>query len=371
MSKYKKSIIIFSIIIASLISIFLIYTYRSLVLYERNLVENYINYLIKNGALDNENSESLFKISALEKDNAKIKDGIKKLYKSDSLSYEENKKESHDDTYVYDIYNHDVLISKVTLKKKKEYKVMGILTSNEWEIESYINYFSHGLYTYEITIPETYKLYINDKLVGSDYITESSDLEGFEDLTKFIAVDKKNIYTIENLVYEPQIKITDENDKEVQYKLNGNKINVNRECIKVDTLEEANKYLKNPVLDILSLAENYSLFLTDDLGGERHGLYKLTPYMLEDTVLYDRAYSFSRSADILMVATHTFRNPRFSNEKLENFIIYNDSVFSVDVHLEKNMVVSYKDKVDILNDRFYFIYYNDGYKWVKSESIQR
>ena len=370
MSKYKKSLIIYTVIIVSLVLIFLGYVFHSLIIYERNLVENYVSFLVKRDKLSDKINENLFTISKLEKDNAKITDGIKKIYKSANLEYKENNEESTDGIYVYDIYNNDILISKVALKSIKKYKIMGILTSNEWEVVDFKDYFENGIYTYKITLPEDYELYINDNLVSDDYIKETSDVPNLEELTKFISISKSNVYYIDNLVYEPKIKILDENKKEVAYKLKGNEIVINKEFIKVNTYDEARKYLKED-FDIMALAENYSLFLTDDLAGERHGLSTLMPYLLEDTLVYERAYSFSRGPDILMVSDHTFKNPRFTNETLSNFTIYNDLAFSVEIHLEKNMIVSHKDKVDILNDRWYFIYYNNGYKWVKSEAVKK
>ena len=208
---------------------------------------------------------------------------------------------------------------------------MGILNSNEWDIVESVNYLDNGLYNYNISIPQSYKLYINNKLVSDKYITDTKDKDGLEELTQFISIEKK--------------------------------------FINVNTLEEAKEYLKED-FDILELARNYSLYLTDDLTGSNHGLYKLLPYMLENTAIYERMVAWSKGPDIYMVSDHTLKNPPFTNESLRNFTIYNENAFSVDVHLEKNMVVSYKDKKDILNDKLYFIYYNNGYKWVKSEAIK-
>lgn len=367
MSKYKKSLIIFSIVILVLVSIFLIYTHRSLIIYERNLVDNYIGYYLKKEGA-NKVDENLFTISKLEKENANIKDGLKRLYKNASLEYQENKKLEQDGIYVYDVYYQDNLINRVSLKSTKQYKIMGILNSNDWEIIEFNSYFDNGIYNYNISIPLNYKLYINNNLINDEYIIGSKDVDNLEELTKYIEIDKKNIYQINNLVYEPEIKILDEKDNEIDYKINGNNIEINKEFIKVSTLEEAKKYLKED-LDILGLARNYSLYLTDDLNGSSHGLYKLLPFMLEGTELYDRTVSWSKGPDIYMVSDHTLKNPTFTNESLKNFIIYNENAFSVEVHLEKNMVVSYKDKKDILNDKLYFIYYNNGYKWVKEEAI--
>ena len=64
--------------------------------------------------------------------------------------------------------------------------------------------------------------------------------------------------------------------------------------------------------------------------------------------MYDLAYRWSHGEDIRFVSNHRLKNPVFTNERVEDFIIYNDLSFSCEVHLEKNMVVSGKTKVDIL-----------------------
>jgi len=87
--------------------------------------------------------------------------------------------------------------------------------------------------------------------------------------------------------------------------------------------------------------------------------------------MYDMAYGWSHNVDITFVSSHRLKNPVFTNESVKNFIIYNDNAFSCEVYLEKNMVVSGKDKVDVMHDRLYFIYYEGGYKLVDIKSLEK
>ncbi len=368
LSPYKKGLVIFSSILIIISIAFLGYVYRSMVLYERNLVDKYIKYLATSGKLSEDISEDLFVISDYEKSNAKISDGVKKLFKSEDLVIKKNSKESSDDIYAYDLKINDKVISTVFLKSVNTYKKMAILTINEWEIVDSKNDFSNGLYNYEITIPTDYELYINDKLVSDDDITKEGDVEGLERLTTYIEIDKNKTYEINNLVYEPEIIIKDSDKLEVSYQTKDNKIEVKKEFIEVENLEDAKKYLKED-FDIMSLAEKWSLFLTDDLSGSYHGFFQLTPYLITDSYMYEMAYGWSHNVDITFVSSHRLKNPVFTNESIKNFIIYNDLAFSCEVYLEKNMVVSGKDKVDVMHDRLYFIYYDGSYKLVNMESI--
>lgn len=369
-SLYKKALIIFSSILVILGIIFLIYVYRSMVLYERNLVDNYISYLASHGDLSKEVSDNLFEISKYEKKNAKITDGVKKIYKSKDLVVKKNTKESTDSTHAYDLKINDNVITTVKLKSVDKYKRMAILTIDEWEVENIDTFFENGIYNYEIVIPANYKLYINDIEVSKEDIASTGDVEGMERLTNYVEVSKSNTYKINNLVYEPEIKILDENNKNVDFEIKKNKINITKKFKEYATYDEAKKDLKSD-FDIMSLAENWSLFLTDDLkGGSYHGFTLLTPYLIKDSYMYEMAYNWSHNVDITFVSNHTLKNPKFTNERLENFVIYNDKAFSCEVYLEKNMRVSGKDKVDVMHDRLYFVYYEGAYKLVDMKAIK-
>lgn len=367
-STYQKSLILVTILFILLGLIFLGYVYNSMIIYERNLVDNYIKYLASSGKLSSNINDDLFVVSKYEKNNAKITDGINKIFKSNDLVIKKDPKLSNDDEYVYDLKINDNVISTVTLKSINTYKRMAILTIDEWEVVSAKTYFDKGLYNYEITIPFNYKLYINNKEVSDEDITESGDVKGLERLTKYIEINKSKTYEINNLVYEPNIKIVDKDNKEVQYTVKDGKIVVSDEFIEVKSLSDAKKYLKSD-LDILKLAENYSLFLTNDLGGTLYGFYKLSPYLIKDSYMYDYMHGWATQIDIHFVSNHRLKNPVFTNESISNFIIYNDNAFSCEISLEKNMIVNGQDRVDKMHDRFYFIYYDGGYKLVDMKSI--
>lgn len=368
LSLYKKSFLLFAACLIVIGLLFLGYVWNSMVVYERSLVDNYIKYLVDTGKLTNDIDDNLFEISEYEKKNVKITDGVKKIFKSDDLVIKKNSKKSTASLYVYDLKLNDQIISTVGLKNINSYTKMAILTINEWEIEKIETFFEKGIYNYEIIIPKDYKLYVNDKIVTDDLITNEGDVEGLDRLTQYIEINKSKTYVINNFVYEPDIKIIDNSGKEVHYKLDGNKIVIEYNFKEIKKYDDAKKYIKGD-FDILKLAENWSLFLTDDLTGSYHGFHQLTPYLIEGSYMYEMAYGWSHNVDITFVSSHRLKDPVFTNERLENFIIYNDNAFSCEVYLEKNMIVSGKDKVDIMHDRLYFIYYEDGYKLVNMESI--
>lgn len=367
-STYSKSLILVTILFMLLGCIFLGYVYNSMIIYERNLVDNYIKYLAESGKITNNINDDLFTVSKYEKKNAKITDGIKKIFKNPDLVIKKNTKLSKDGVFAYDLKLDDKVVSTVSLKSKNTYTRMAILTIDEWEVLNTDTFFDKGLYSYEITIPSSYKLYINNTEVDDSDITEEGDVAGLERLTKYVEISKSKTYEIDNLVYEPTIKIVDNNNKEVQYKENSGKILISDEFKKFDSLESAKEYIKDN-FNPMELAKNYSLFLTNDLGGSLYGFYKFTPYLIKDSYMYEYLHGWATQIDIHFVSNHRLKNPVFTNEKLENFEIYNENAFSCEVYLEKNMVVNGQDRVDKMNDRLYFIYYEGGYKLVDMKSV--
>lgn len=362
-SLYQKSLLIFLFVSIGLGTIFLVYVWNSMVIYERSLPENYIKYLGMNGNLSKKVD---FELSKYENKNVNVEKEIKKIYKSDDIKI---KKDSTDDNIItYNVLLDGNVITSVSLKNTNTYTKMAILSINEWEVENVSTNYEKGIYNYEISIPEDYKVFINDIEVSDDEITFEGDVEGLERLTNHIEISKTKTYEISGLVKKPEIKILDKNNKEIDFDVKDNKISVKNEFKEIKKYDDAKKYIKDN-FDILTLAENWSLFLTDDLGGSYHGFHKLTPYLIENTYMYEMAYGWSHNVDITFVSSHYLKNPVFTNEKVENFIIYNDNAFSCEVYLEKNMVVSGEDKVDIMHDRLYFIYYNGSYKLVNMESI--
>lgn len=367
-STYGKCLVLVTILFVLLGCIFLGYVYNSMIIYERNLVDNYIKYLAESGKITNNIDDNLFEVSKYEKKNAKITDGVKKLFKSPDLVIKKNTKLSDDKVFAYDLKLDDKVLSTVSLKSKNNYTRMAILSIDEWGVIDFKTYFDKGLYNYTITIPANYKLYINNKEVEDSDILESGDVAGLERLTKYIEISKSNTYEINNLVYEPSIKIIDNNSKEVQYKVNGDKIVVSDEFKEYTTYDEAKEFIKGD-FNPMELAKNYSLFLTNDLGGSLYGFYKFTPYLIKDSYMYEYLHGWATQIDIHFVSNHRLKNPVFTNENIENFVIYNENAFSCEVYLEKNMTVNGQDRVDKMHDRLYFIYYENGYKLVDMKSL--
>lgn len=365
LSIYIKSLIIFAIVLFVLGGMFLGYVYRSLVIYEDNLIENIMNTMLKDGSLA-EKFDGNFTISSYEK-NKDIKKSLKELYKSDSIKYKLDKSASTDELYVYNIFNEDNLITKVSLKLEKKETKMALLTVNHWKIDDISYNFENGFYCYDILIPSNYELKINGESVKEeDVVTETIDKK-LDRVSQYTTIPKTKQIVINNLLSKPDIEIINNDGKKIDYEIKNNKIVVEN-SFKSVSYDELKKTLKADI-DVLKLAENWSLFLTNDLKGGTRGLQTLSPYLIKDSYMYNMAHGWATGIDITFVSRHYLLNPVFTDEGIENCTIYNDDTFSCEVKLKKNMkLYTGVSKIDELHDDLFFVYYENGYKLVDMQS---
>ncbi len=125
--------------------------------------------------------------------------------------------------------------------------------------------------------------------------------------------------------------------------------------------------------NVLAFAENWSLFMTNDLSG---GLATISKSLIKDSYLYDVAYKWATGIDRTFTSIHRLYNPPFEDEKIYNFVQYSDSFFSCDVHLVKKMrIANGLDVDDVLSKRLYFVKYDatdngkDDPKWYVADMI--
>ena len=151
-SLFKKSLIIHSLIAAVLVVVFLVYIFLTLKSYENGQTTNVIKDTIlslddntlKGYLKDNNQSEDL-----LDEYKKQINDKDVKIVKKDKDNYEV-------------ILNNRVLFEITTKFISTETK-LGIFSYEKREITSIKPNLERGLIFYDVTIPSTYKLYVNNK----------------------------------------------------------------------------------------------------------------------------------------------------------------------------------------------------------------
>lgn len=366
MTGYKKSLLIWFLLLLIASEACLIYVSTTLKMYEKGNIEGYMTSLIKDmktaSKVGNINKYlSYNKVESKYEKNSSFEEGYKELFNESKLSYKKNDKES-----TYDIYADDTMIASVTLDSKKVRR-LGILSFEEYSIKEIETYSKNGIYNIDVYVNSNYDLYINDIKVSDDDLLSKEEIKEYSEVYDKVDLPYENHYKITNLTKKPKIKVMNGNNKVKVTNEKSNYYGVT--YFKTDDKDAAFEKLTNKDYDPLTFAKNWSLFLTADLPGERYGLYTLTPNLVEGTALYKRAYSWATNVDITFTSMHTLDKDTFTNVKMNGFTVYNENAFSVDIYLEKNMtLVNGEKRVDTLNDTFYYAYIDGAYRLITMKS---
>ena len=366
-SGFKKFIIIYVAILTVLMAIFLIYVADSLIKYDNNQIENYMETIISDlkkvsekGNIGKHIDISKINVSEYEKETTSISKGFYELLSREEITYKlsENSKESKNT--IYDIYAGENKILEVYLDGTKKENRLGLLTYNKWKTEKIEETLDGGLYTCEILVPSDYKVYINNKELSKENIVEKVQNEGLEQISKYVEIPYIVKYEIADLLIKPEVKILDKDGNEINYKQEGNTISKDLDFITAENQEEAKEKLAGEI-DVLKVAKDWSLYLTDDLDGRLHGYYNISQYLIDGSSIKQFAYKWATGIDITFVSSHVLLNPTFTDEKVSNFEIYNENAFSCEVYLQKNLKLKSGGKIieDKMNERMYFAYYDE------------
>ena len=366
MTGYKKSLLIWFLLLLIASEACLIYVSTTLKMYEKGNIEGYMTSLIKDMKTASKVGNiykylSYNKVESKYEKNSSFEEGYKELFSESKLSYKKNDKES-----TYDIYADDTMIASVTLDSKKVRR-LGILSFEEYSIKEIETYSKNGIYNIDVYVNSNYDLYINDIKVSDDDLLSKEEIQEYSEVYDKVDLPYENHYKITNLTKKPKIKVMNGND---EVKVTNEKSNYyGVTYFKTDDKDAVFEKLTNKDYDPLTFAKNWSLFLTADLPGERYGLYTLTPNLVEGTALYKRAYSWATNVDITFTSMHTLDKDTFTNVKMNGFTVYNENAFSVDIYLEKNMtLVNGEKRVDTLNDTFYYAYIDGAYRLITMKS---
>lgn len=375
-NKFKKFLIWYVRILALLMVLAIIYVIHSLIVYENLQVYNYLSATMEKvadsgarGKLSNYVDVSGLTLSKYEGSNTNVDKAISDLLKSSELKFKLNPEITDLINPVYDVYVNDNVVFNVKLNGEKKLTKLAILTIQDWKLDSIKLATDKGVYDCRIEIPNDYTAYVNDIKVEEESQTESNVNA---ELAKYSDVPYVVTYKISNLIKEPNVRIEDENGKESDYKKENNTFSVGLNSEAIQDENEAMKRIKGNI-DVMQVAKDWSLYLTNDLGGTLHGFYKINKYLIKDSYMWNYAYKWATDVDITFISSHKLNNPAFTNTKVSNFKIYSENAFSCDVYLEKNMTLTRTgDKLtDKMNERMYFAYYKGEWKLVSMQSITK
>lgn len=210
---------------------------------------------------------------------------------------------------------------------------------------------------YSLTLPENFSFTVNglepvkESLVSIDknpeyqYVAEYTDMPGISN------------YIFKGMYEAPKLAVTDNVGTVTEYVLDEAGLAIEGQ-IGIDAIPEE---LRGQI-DVLEYAKIWSRYMSDDLGGELYGYYKVLPYLINGSYYQKVAYDFAKSGTFYYQTSHSLGEPPFSEEKVENVIVYSDNCFSCDISFNKHMILtrSKKKLVDYFYNRIYFVYSDDS-----------
>ena len=255
---------------------------------------------------------------------------------------------------VYELCSDGVKAASITVESINEDVRLKLMSIPTWELKSVVPV-QPTLYSYDISYPSNYRLLINGTDLSEDLKTGEEPIKGFEYESQYVNMPVILSYRIDNLLMQPHIAVFDNTGKDASYKLENYTLTVEPIFCSVDFPED----LKTEV-DVLSIAETWSRFLTRDLTGARNGLEEARAHFIKDSVFWNMAYDFATGVDITFVSGHKLES--FTNEAVTDYIRYNENCFSCVVYFEKNMTLSRSGapRTDIFNSHLFFVHYDDS-----------
>ncbi len=220
----------------------------------------------------------------------------------------------------------------------------------------------------QITAPQNYEVLVDGRnpATGDVVLFENPEISKFAEFAKDVPMLMN--YNIAILKADAEIAVKDDAGKAVELEPGKRSYDLSAS----EGLDQVPQEIASAV-NVLDVAHNWSLFLTQDLS-----FAKLSPSMLNGTSQYSYAKTYSTSIDRAFTSKHVLKNPVFTNDSVRNFRRLSDTVFSVDISFEKNMhLANGLDVADAINDRFYFVYYDDtdngkadpAWKWAAMQEI--
>ncbi len=213
-----------------------------------------------------------------------------------------------------------------------------------------------GLLSYTVEIPEGFTLLLDGQPVSDSVPHTEAALPEFEYVAPFTEVPSGMLYDIKGLAAEVKVSALNNAGNEVAaVQTAPGTYDVPANFAETPEAETAMAGIGDP----LYIGELWSQFMTDDVAGSWHGFYTVVREckLLEGSNLYDLADRWASSVDITFVSNHVIT--AWNKESISNYIQYNENLLSCDVYFEKEMRVAGQQRVDVFDNRMYFVNITD------------
>ncbi len=358
---YWISLGIYTLVLIIFGAVFLRYTNKCLIRYEKAQPENAMSDLlaeyekmVKDGSLadkiDIPASSEFDGQDVFTEKYMSAYDGVKEY------TYEKNKSSYASESPMYDIYADGNYVAKVTLASANEKTIFGLLRVMDWKMEKIEPVFSTGTHDYLISVPEGYKITVNGKEVSDSYKTGREYLNpDYTNTAEYVTMPLTVEYKITGLASIPEIKVYAADGTEAEYTLDESG-NVTLEAGGV--VSEMSQERKD---EAYKMAKTWEDFLTNDLSGESHGLAEVRKYLIKDSYYWKMATDYAGGPDINFISDHYLADLAYSDIVIDNYVVYGENCYSCHIKFNKNMILTRtgEKSVDSIDSTFYFVNYDD------------
>ena len=206
-------------------------------------------------------------------------------------------------------------------------------------------------YGYKISVPSNYKVYANGQELSSN-IAASAPIDEYEYVYEYCPqMPKQLTYDLHFLANDISFTITDNLGAEVPFEMNNRSVAIEGQV----ALPEIPDEIKAKI-DVLDAAQQWSLFMTDDLKGKNHGYSTINKLLIEESYLQDVAWKWATGIDITLTSVHRLAGDTFTDEEVSEYIRYSDKCFSCKIKFNKHMIIGKNmNVVDTMDSTFYFV----------------
>ncbi|MBO4325332.1 MAG: hypothetical protein J5845_08075 [Lachnospiraceae bacterium] len=286
---------------------------------------------------------------------------LNNLRASGTFTYEKDKN-SYDTTHpVFDIYSASGdMVAVMQLKQVNPRTIFAILTISDWEIDSITPVFSMTTNSYRISVPDNYKVTVNDIAVTDEFRKgepKKVETDLSENILKYVQVPSIITYEITGLAEKPEIKIYDSLGVETGFTPDGNgniKIDAMVGTHPAEMSQERYDYA-------LETVQMWGDFVTRDLSGAQYGLSKMRKRLAKDSFLYQEAARYATSEDITFISDHHFDTPKYTDLSVTDYTEYSDVCYSVHIKFTRNMILNKTGgkRTDGIDSIFFFVFIDD------------
>ncbi len=340
-------------ILVVLVAILLRYVWITLIEYENSQPEHLIEQVITE-LEQGDISEVEYNLSSKFEDKEVYTQYILDSVKGKTLSYKNNEQSYDPLNPIYDVDSNDTTLAQITLKEISQTHKMGFLTISKWEITQVMAEVIGNENTVKVTLPTTYKVYLNDIELGQEeQLGDISDMEGFEYIAEYIDVPQMVTYEVDGLIETPTLQIMDDKNVEIDISEYDNFQNVEIPYVSSEMDQELSDYSYRA-------AKAYSDFFSKDLEGCSQSTACLQPFFPDNSYYINLAEQY-RQGDMWMFSEHS--TPTYSNIEINNYIRYKEDCYSCEIVFDKTMILTLTGatRIDHNDQTYYFVKIKDDW----------